>query len=71
MKASLAISGEIVLDKLLDKLLKTVIENAGAQKGFLILPSQTDIAKDDNWVIEAYGVAESRVNVLRSLQVNL
>lgn len=37
MKASQAISGEIVLEELLYKLMKIVIENAGAQKGFLIL----------------------------------
>lgn len=33
MKASQAISGEIVLEKLLASLMKTVIENAGAQRG--------------------------------------
>jgi len=37
MKASQAISGEIVLEKLLKQLMSIVIENAGAQKGFLIL----------------------------------
>ncbi|HEC85955.1 MAG TPA: serine/threonine-protein kinase PknK, partial [Thioploca sp.] len=37
MKASQAISGEINLDKLLTKLMTIVIENAGAQKGYLIL----------------------------------
>ncbi len=37
MKASQTISSEIVLDKLLAKLMKILIENAGAQKGFLIL----------------------------------
>src|SRR5262249_7514079 len=37
LKASQAISGEIQLDKLLTTLIKLVIENAGAQKGFLIL----------------------------------
>jgi len=37
IKASQAISGEIVLERLLDRLMKIVIENAGAQKGFLIL----------------------------------
>lgn len=36
VKASQAISGEIVLDRLLETLMKTVLENAGAQKGFLI-----------------------------------
>ena len=40
MKASQAISGEIVLDKLLAKVMKILIENAGAQRGCLILPQQ-------------------------------
>ncbi|EDN64943.1 hypothetical protein BGP_6416 [Beggiatoa sp. PS] len=34
MKASQSISGEMVLDKLLSQLMRTVIENAGAQKVF-------------------------------------
>lgn len=37
MKASLAISSEIVLDKLLGSLMRISLENAGAQLGFLIL----------------------------------
>ncbi|MBD0301045.1 MAG: GAF domain-containing protein, partial [Tolypothrix sp. T3-bin4] len=37
MKASLAISSEIVLDKLLASLMRISFENAGAQLGFLIL----------------------------------
>ena len=37
MRSSQAISGEIVLDRLLNNLMKIVIENAGAKKGFLIL----------------------------------
>ena len=37
MKASQAISGEIVLTRLLDKLMRIVIENAGAQKATLLL----------------------------------
>jgi hypothetical protein len=36
-KVSQAISGEIVLKKLLDTLMRVVIENAGAQKGCLVL----------------------------------
>jgi PAS domain S-box-containing protein len=36
-KASQAISGEIVLDQLVDTLLRIVIENAGAQTGHLLL----------------------------------
>ncbi|MBS1786376.1 MAG: sigma 54-interacting transcriptional regulator [Acidobacteria bacterium] len=37
MKAARAIAGEIELDKLLDKLMRIVIENAGAERGYLIL----------------------------------
>ena len=40
MKASQAISGEIILDKLLNKLMQILIENAGARKGLLILPEE-------------------------------
>lgn len=37
VKASQAISGEIVFPRLLETLMRTVLENAGAQKGCLIL----------------------------------
>ncbi len=37
MKASSAISGEMVLDTLLGKVMRIVIENAGAQRGLFIL----------------------------------
>ncbi len=40
MKASEAISGEIILDQLLSKLMKILIENVGAQLGYLILETQ-------------------------------
>jgi histidine kinase len=40
MKASFAISSEIVLGKLLSSLMHVVIENAGAQKGYLLLERQ-------------------------------
>src|SRR5262249_40593583 len=33
-----AVSGEIVLDKLIDTLMRTAIEHAGAERGLLILP---------------------------------
>lgn len=53
LKASQAISGEIVLDQLLEKLMKIVIENAGAQRGYLILE------EEGHWIIAAEGsVAE-------------
>ncbi len=37
MKASMAISSEVVFARLMDKLMKFAIENAGAQSGFFIL----------------------------------
>ncbi len=65
MKASHAISGEIILDKLLTQLMRILIENAGAQKGFLILQ------KEDGFYIEAEGsIDNDRVKVLRSLPVD-
>ncbi len=62
MKASQSISGEIVLERLLEKLMRIAIENAGAEKGFLILKS------DGQWRIEAAGdINRSQVDVLQSL----
>jgi predicted ATPase/signal transduction histidine kinase/GAF domain-containing protein/tRNA A-37 threonylcarbamoyl transferase component Bud32 len=47
MKASQAISGEIELEQLLNSLMKILIENAGAQRGCLILDSA------GTWMIKA------------------
>ncbi|MEG4281534.1 AAA family ATPase [Microcoleus sp. A006_D1] len=58
IKASLAISGEIVLDALLQKLMQIVLENAGAQTGCLIAP------KNGEFVIEAAGEVDGDVRVL-------
>jgi len=38
IKVSQAVSGEIVLEKLIDRLMRTAIEHAGAERGMLILP---------------------------------
>jgi PAS domain S-box-containing protein len=65
MKASQAISGEIVLDKLLASLMKILIENAGAQVGYLILET------DEQWLIEASGNVDSdNVTVLQSIPID-
>ena len=64
VKASQAISGEIVLDKLLAKLMRLAIENAGAQKGILIL------ARDGKLLIEASAAVDSsEVVVQQSIPV--
>jgi predicted ATPase len=72
IKASQMISSEIALDKLLEKLMKVVIENAGAQKGFLLLPSKESSQNiDSKWVIEAEGtVDKDDVSILQSIPVN-
>lgn len=65
LKASQAISGEIVLEQLLQTLMKILIENAGAQVGHLILESQGQL------LIEAAGdVNSEQVTVLQSVPIN-
>jgi predicted ATPase/signal transduction histidine kinase/tRNA A-37 threonylcarbamoyl transferase component Bud32 len=61
LKASQAISSEIALDKLLARLIGVVIENAGAQHGYLILRHR------DELVIEAQGSVDSGVRVLHGV----
>ena len=64
LKASQAISGEIDLKGLLIKLMAVVIENAGAQRGCLILPQQ------GQWFIEAEGAIDQEVvRVLQSIPI--
>jgi class 3 adenylate cyclase/GAF domain-containing protein len=71
LKASQVISGEIELEKLLATLMKIVIENAGARRGFLLLE------KKGQWVIEAEGIverteveAETGIKALPSIPIN-
>ncbi|MEG4212923.1 AAA family ATPase [Microcoleus sp. S13_B4] len=64
MKASQVLASEVVLSKLLEKLLKILMENAGAQSGFLIL------AKNGDLLIEASGSVErDRIIVQQSLPI--
>ena len=53
LKASQALSGEIALDRLLDRLLRLALANAGADKAVLLLQ------ENDRWLIEA----QASVNV--------
>jgi predicted ATPase/serine phosphatase RsbU (regulator of sigma subunit)/tRNA A-37 threonylcarbamoyl transferase component Bud32 len=58
-KSSSAISSEIKLENLLKKLLNILIENAGAQKGVLLLKRSRD------WKVEAVGnAADNQVELL-------
>lgn len=59
VKASQVISGEIVLDKLLNTMMHIVIENMGAEKGWLILE------KEGKWSVVAEGTVD-KVNLISS-----
>ena len=58
LKVSQAVSGEIVLEKLIDTLLRTAIEHAGAERGLLIIPQGVELR------VQAEAItADSSVNV--------
>lgn len=63
LQASQALSGEIRLERLLSTLMQVAIENAGAEKGVLLLPNA------DQWLIQAK-VTQDR-NHPQSLQIDL
>jgi len=64
LKGTQVLSGEIKLDVLLTKMMHIVIENAGAEQGYLILNDE------DDWFIEAEGQANGKaVQVLQSQPV--
>src|SRR5919199_1244518 len=64
IKLSQVITSEIVLEKLLNKLIKILLENAAAQKAVLLL------LKNDQLYIEATGkTTDDRVMVLQSIPV--
>ena len=68
MKSANAISSEIVLDRLLEKLMRIALENAGAQKGFLLLSTQDEAR---TLAIEAEGTVDpDTVQVLQSTPID-
>ncbi|WP_291722379.1 AAA family ATPase [Bernardetia sp.] len=61
LKASQAISSEIKLENLLSKMIHIIVENAGAEKGYLILK------KDTGFQIDAYySLADNITQVMQS-----
>ncbi len=56
IKASQAISGEIVLNRLLDKLMRIVIENAGAQKATLLLNNKNKLELTAHAFVSEHGI---------------
>jgi len=65
LKAYQTISGEIQIGQLLDKLMKIVIENSGAQKGFLILN------QDNSLTLSASGRVDGEEVLVQSDRVPL
>jgi len=64
MKASQVISGEIEIQKLLSRMMRIILENAGAEKGCLILKS------GEGFRIEAEGnIHQDNIRVLQSIPV--
>jgi predicted ATPase/signal transduction histidine kinase len=57
LKASQTLSSEIELDKLLATLLHKVLENAGADKGALLMP------RDNQWFVEAVATVDRPARV--------
>jgi GAF domain-containing protein len=65
IKSSQILSEEIVLPRLLEKMMLIVIENAGAELGLLLLP------KSNQWFIEAEGqVGQTNVTVLQAIPID-
>ncbi|MEQ8957464.1 MAG: GAF domain-containing protein, partial [Coleofasciculus sp. C2-GNP5-27] len=65
LKSAHAISSEIILDKLLANLMNILVENAGAQRGILILPSSKGL------LVEATKEADSEeIPVLQSIPLD-
>ncbi|WP_437733540.1 AAA family ATPase [Sorangium sp. So ce1335] len=52
LKASQAISGEIVLDRLIDALMRILIENAGARRGLLVLDREGQLCVEAEHRVE-------------------
>jgi PAS domain S-box-containing protein len=65
IKVSEALSGEIVLEKLIDTLMRTAIEHAGAERGLLILP------RGGEYWIEAEVTTKSNVVKVERRQANV
>ena len=64
MKASQALSQEIVLERLLKRLMQVAVENAGAQRGMLLLK------KEARWTIEAEKESDqAEAAVLQSIDI--
>ncbi len=60
VKVSQAVSGEIVQEKLIDALMRTAIEHAGAERGLLILPTGEELRVEAEAIISGDAVIVRR-----------
>ncbi len=67
MKASQAISSQLELARILEVIMKISIENAGAERGLLILQKESD----GRLYVEAEGSVEGGIVVLQSVPIDL
>ncbi len=74
LKASQAIASEIQLERLLETLMSILIENAGVQTGYLLLPTDlsidADLSHQDQWTIAAIKTIEYDQVALHSIPVD-
>ncbi|MCP4132037.1 MAG: AAA family ATPase [bacterium] len=66
LKTSQTLSSEIDLGRLLETFMKSSIENAGAQRGLLLIESETN----KNLYIEAEGETNKTITVLKSIPID-
>ena len=65
LKTSQLISGEIIMSSLLKKMMSIILENAGAQKGFMIFPVNGEL------IIEAEGSVDGQdIQILQSKSID-
>jgi len=65
VKASQALSEDIILDSLLEKMMKILIENSGAQRGFLFLNK-----KNKSYLEAELDVSTEKIITLQSIPLN-
>ena len=74
IKTSQEIASETKLDQLLETLMSILIENAGVQTGYLLLPNDlsidTNLSHQDQWKIAAIKTIEYERVVLQSIPIN-
>jgi len=65
LKASAALSGEIILPRLLKKMMQIIMENAGAQTGFLIMEKN-----GERFIESEIKADEDEIKILQSIPVS-